>query len=53
MLALLVFALRPNRLRVYILKNIYLDKHPYKNIFSKFFFPKNEKNLPIMVKEKT
>ena len=30
----------PMRLRVYILKNIFLDKQSYKNIFSKYFCSK-------------
>ena len=36
-------ALRPKRLRVYILKNIFLDKRSYKNIFLKYFFSKKRK----------
>jgi hypothetical protein len=31
------------RLQVYILKNIFLDKQSYKNIFLKYFFSKKRK----------
>ena len=41
------------RLQVYILKNIFLDKRSYKNIFLKyFFFQKTKKTCLVWAKKK-